>query len=352
MKIAVNARFLDKPFTGIGQYTRHLFVELAKLMPESKFEMLVPDKVDIKLPKNMKQVVISEKRRGIAGVKKTWWEQVQLPEYIKKGDFDLVFFPYPANPWPKDFYRKGPKVVVTVHDCIPWVDKRYRRGLLSTLYHRRTRDAVKKADLVLTVSESSKKELKKVCKVKKVEVIHNDSAPVYKKKRASKRGDYLLYCGGYDVRKNVETLMREFKKVHQAHPDLRLVLAGGKVLNDKLYASYDELFGDAVERTGFVDEKELAKLYAGCLAFVHLSDMEGFNLPVLEAASCGAPLILSDIGVHRELFGKAAQFFDGELEANVKKVLKDGEKWSKKSLKMAENFSWNKSARLLKDMIS
>jgi len=72
----------------------------------------------------------------------------EFPEFVKKGEFEMVIFPYPSNPWVADFYKKKVKTVVMVHDCIPWKNKKYRKGLLSKMYQAQSRRAVKKADLV------------------------------------------------------------------------------------------------------------------------------------------------------------------------------------------------------------
>lgn len=360
MKIAVNGRFLTKPFTGIGQYTLHLMSELSKQMKKDEFVLFVPEKVSVKFPKNVKVEVLPERKRGGAGMRKTWWEQVQVPEAMKKAGADLAFFPYPANPWPKDFKIR---TAVTVHDTIPWTDKRYQRGVLSRFYHRMTKRAVKNADLVMTVSKASKKDIVKVCDVKKskVKVVHNDVDPIYRKKAAAakvlkkyklEKEKYLLYCGGFDVRKNVPELVAAYGEFAEKNKDVKLVLAGGKVLKSDLYGSFDKAKSKAgkIVKTGFLDPKDLAALYQNCLGFVHLSEKEGFNIPVVEAAAGGAPLILSDTKVHREVAGDGAQY--GDTLKAMNNLKREWAKWSKKSKKVAEKFSWKKSAQQVKDMLS
>ena len=139
MKIGVNARLLIKPFTGIGQYTKNMFKELAKIDTEDRYILVVPEKLPESLvrvfPQNVEIVVLPEKRLPGAGARKTWWEQVQLPEYFLKEKVDLAFYTYPSNPWSQDWYKKSIKTVVVVHDCVPWMHKNYRKSILSKLYH-------------------------------------------------------------------------------------------------------------------------------------------------------------------------------------------------------------------------
>lgn len=363
MKIAVNARLLTKPFTGIGQYTKNLFMELAKITPSNKYILVVPEKVDLDLGENVEIKVLPEKKVGSGGMRKTWWEQITVPEYFKKIGADIAVFTYPCNPWTGDF---GIKSVVTVHDCIPWKDKRYRRGVLSSLYHSQSRKAVAKADIVLTVSETSKRDIEKVCGVPagKIKVIYNDASAAYKSHYLKeeteavlsrfnlKKGEFFLYVGGYDKRKNVDLLIKEYglfikKHLEEGGKLLPLVLAGGKLFDNKLYGHLRLSEMGNLIWTGFIEEKNLAILYQNCAAFVNLSEDEGFNIPIIEAANCKAPLVLSDISVHREIAGDSAIFVHGNGVEALEKVLKS----SKNSSVLAEKYSWKSSAVKMKDVL-
>ncbi|MBD3360416.1 glycosyltransferase [Candidatus Peregrinibacteria bacterium] len=372
MKIGVNARLLTKPFTGIGQHTKNLFGELARLDSENEYTLVVPGEVDEDIfksfPENVKIKVLKERKIGTAGMKKTWWEQISVPEFFEKEKVDIAFFPYPSNPWTKDWYKKGIKTFVTVHDCVPWTRKEYRKGFASKMYHSQTKKAVKLADIVFTVSEVSKKDIIDICGIdkNKIKVIYNDADIVYKEKISEdykikvlekfnlKGKKFFLYVGGYDERKNVSYLLEEYAEYDG---EAGLVLAGGKLFDKKLYNSYEKkIQGQNVVRTGFLKEKELAVLYQNCSSFVNFSRQEGFNIPILEAANCGAPLILSDIEVHKEIADDAAVFVDtdkkgGGVEA-LKKVFRHQKEFSKKAEKLAEKYSWKKSANKIIDVIN
>lgn len=378
MKIGINARFLSKPFTGIGQYTKNLFIELAKIDHENQYIFVVHEEVpaEIKkdLPKNTEIKIIKEKSLGSKGVKKTWWEQISVPEFFIKEKVNIAFFPYPSNPWTNDFYRKGIKVFVTVHDTIPWTHKNYASKLLSRMYHSQSKKAANKADVVLTVSENSKKEIEKICHTEpeKIHVIYNDADEGYKLKIDKEmeeeilekfelvKDGFFLYCGGYDERKNVGKLVHEYSEFSKNNEDFSLVLAGGKVLETDLYSSFDGIknkHGEII-KTGFLAPEELHVLYKNCLAFVHFSKEEGFNIPLIEAANSSAPLIISDIPVHREIAKNAALFVDtshdGDGAKHMEKVLDKNsrEALKKKSEDLAKEYSWKKSAQKLKDMLS
>jgi glycosyltransferase involved in cell wall biosynthesis len=375
IKIGVNGRFLTKPYTGIGQYTLNLLQEMGRGAGDVEFVVVVPEKVDLKLGRRVKIVVLPEPKRGSAGLRKTWWEQVAVPEFMQAENVDVAWFPYASNPWAKDWYegKDAVKTVVSVHDCIPWMDKRYMRGMQSRLYHRMCRKSAKLAETVVTVSKASARDIVDACGVaaRDVRVVANAASAVYGRKIAAKTRAgtlkrfklgaqrYFLYVGGYDVRKNTTLLMQEYEELRaQLKADgmrvadmPKLVLVGGKQHGDKLYKSFDK-GGKGVVKTGFLSEADLAALYSECLAFVNLSEKEGFNVPIVEAASCGAPLILSDIPVHREVAGRAAKFVKLGDEGAAKKAMlafvKDGDsrgKFSEKSKKLSKKYSWEKSAR-------
>ncbi len=377
MKIGVNARLLCEPYTGIGQYTLNLFRELAKIDPGNEYILVVPKKVNFLFPKNVTVKVIKQRLLGTAGMKKTWWEQISVPEFFEKEGVDIAFFTYPSSPWTKDWYSKGIKTVVAIHDCIPWMRKSYQRGFLSKMYHKRSKKAVAMADTIFTVSEVSKKDIVSVCGVgpERVHVVYNDAAPFYKlilpkvdveevlQKFSLKDEGFFLYVGGYDERKNVGYLKDEYKKYLSNGGELPLVLVGGKLHKNKLYKSFGG--GDNIVVTGFLGDKSLSALYKSCAAFVNVSDQEGFNIPILEAANSGAPIILSDIPVHREVAGaeagsstrEAALFVDigkeGALADAFEKMIleKNREGFSADSAALAGRYSWEKSAQKVKDML-
>jgi len=422
MKIGINARFLGKPYTGIGQYTLNIIRELSDADPNNEYILVVSEEIgrENKFPANVRTHVIHEIKRGTAGMKKTWWEQISVPSFFEKEKVDIAFFPYPSNPWFGTFYnhKKKIKTVVTVHDTVPWENKNYRKGVLSKLYHFQSKKAVKKADIVLTVSNYSKSRIEKVCHIlpAKIKVIYNAANEIFTgpaeekitnaimEKFGLRKNKFFLYCGGYDERKNVRKLIEEYlsfadktsnqelsktaqceaashlrlsctgqvqrqengadnEAVHgfrQFFEPPALVLAGDRLFTNKLYIEIDEVVNGKEEkiiRTGFLSDEKLKSLYQNCLAYINLSKEEGFNIPIIEAAYCHAPLILSDIEVHKEVAKNHAIFVDISKKDEAKKAMEKileketRENYSKKSHELAGEYSWKKSAQKLKEVL-
>lgn len=378
MIVGVNARFLTKPYTGVGQYTRYLFLELARQHPDDTFVLVTPQKVDTDFPPNVEIAVVRERWLGTSGMKKTHWEQVKLSRFFRKRGVDVVHYPYPSNPW-KGFEKP---VVVTVHDTIPWVLPEYRRSFLTRLYQDRARKAVKKADRILTVSQASKSAIMTACGVgaDKVEVIPNAPSPQFLKvytqeerhavlEQYGVRPDrrYFLYVGGYDERKNVKMVARTYLDAIACDHQIDFVFVGEKSLNDRLYASFDDTKKHRKEHsarhkgqillTGPVQEADLPALYQAAYAFVNVSKMEGFNLPLIEAAVSGTPMIVSNIPVHHEVIGAHALYADiGDmkgLEHLMTRLITDDDfyRQQKKKIERYEcPYSLEESARLLYDV--
>lgn len=164
--------------------------------------------------------------------------------------------------------------------------------------------------------------------------------------------DYILYVGTVEPRKNLKVLIRAFKDIKAKH-DLSLIIAGklGWLYDDII--AYPETLGikDYVIFTDYVDEKTILDLYNHALVFVYPSVYEGFGMPVLEAMSCGTPVIISGIPPLTEVAKDAALAFNPEdskeLAGVMDKVISSEalrSEMSQKGLKRASEYSWKKAA--------
>ena len=115
---------------------------------------------------------------------------------------------------------------------------------------------------------------------------------------------------------------------------------------------------ERVRLPGFVSDDVLACLYTGALAMVSPSPVEGFGLPAVEAAACGAPTVLSDIPAHRETLGDAGLRFDPQsaeqLTAQLARVLGDGElraELGPRGRHAVSALTWDRTARAVRSVI-
>lgn len=180
-------------------------------------------------------------------------------------------------------------------------------------------------------------------------------------------GDYFLFVGTIQPRKNLVRLIEAFSRVSgglqlrpqflqgEALQKLTLIIAGSPGwFYDEIYKA-PEKFGvvDRVEFPGKVPDEDLPALMSGCKAFVFPSLYEGFGLSLLEAMACGVITVTSNVTSLPEV-GEEAPFYInpeniGEITKALEKVQKltsqEREKIGNKSLDQAKKFSWQESAK-------
>src|SRR5262249_51212387 len=128
---------------------------------------------------------------------------------------------------------------------------------------------------------------------------------------------FFLFWGGISPHKNVETLVEAYARFRRGRADAPLLVLVGDLDSDSYLSSAASVrariashgLGDAVEMTGSLPDEALACLCSAATAVVLPSLAEGFGLPAVEAAACGAPLALSDLPAHRETIGESALYF-------------------------------------------
>ena len=171
-------------------------------------------------------------------------------------------------------------------------------------------------------------------------------------------GDYFLYLGTIEPRKNLERLIEAYGIFRSRHGERvpKLVLAGGKGwLCDGIYEKAGEpgLEGSVVF-TEYVRSEEICPLMCGARAFVFPSLYEGFGMPPLEAMACGVPVLTSDAASLPEVVGDCAVVcrYDSseDIAEGLERLCTDDElcrELSARGQERAEIFSWEASAEKL-----
>tara|TARA_Y100001968_G_scaffold329487_1_gene378933 strand:+ start:10213 stop:13851 length:3639 start_codon:yes stop_codon:yes gene_type:complete len=168
---------------------------------------------------------------------------------------------------------------------------------------------------------------------------------------------FILYTGASDPRKNVRGLLEAYSQLSNRLSHYKLVLAGYLCESeDQLIDSWIKLYSinpKNVIKAGYVSDQDLAELYRNCSLFVFPSFHEGFGLPILEAMSCGAPVIGSNRTSIPEIIGTKHAMFDpsnsNEIKELIERVLLDYQFKNdliKNSISQSKNFSWSLTAKL------
>jgi len=122
--------------------------------------------------------------------------------------------------------------------------------------------------------------------------------------------DFLLSVGRLNARKNLGTAIEAAIASGVASPTTPLLIVGepGGKSADLPGMAAAAVASGAVRFLGFINDDELAWLYANARVFLFLSLDEGFGMPTLEAAKFGCPVVASDIAVFREILGSRARY--------------------------------------------
>jgi len=331
--IAVNARSIHHPQTGVGRYTREVTTRLG-------------DRV---------QLVSNESTaQGLPG---HFWEQIVLPS--KLGRTQLLWSP--ANTGPLTVTRQ----VLTIHDLSPLDEpdgfklqfRIWYRILLPLLVNR-----VRK---VITDSEFSRHRVIERLGVHAGKVItipcgvdksHFYPRPVTEvadvKDRYGLPETYLLTVGTLEHRKNLWRLFRAWERSIPKIGETALVVVGqsGRPFRSLRFNHIP----DRVLFVPSVNEPDLPSLYSGALALVIPSLYEGFGLPVVEAMACGIPVIASRTGALPEVVSDAGRLVDpyevDDISQAIIQMITDSalrEDYASKGLSRAASFSWDQtSARI------
>lgn len=368
MKVAINAWFWDKPSVGSGQYLHYLIPALTRADPSLEIVLVVPEyMLRHEAPHLAAQGTVHPVAVRPGNWGKLWFEQRLFPRACRQVGADLAHVPYFGSPLAPPL-----PTVVTVHDLIPLVLPEYRRSLAVRLYTSLAAAAAGQADLILADSEASRRDIlaRLHAPEERVRVVYLAPAPHFEpvvdwaaldavKEKYNLPETFILYLGGFDVRKNVIGLLHAWTWVARGLGNVYpLVLAGrlpereSPLFPDPLRAARELGVDDLVVTPGWIDEADKPALYSAARVFVYPSRYEGFGLPILEAMACGTPVVTTTAASLPELAGAHAFQVDPDdtrrmaspiIALSVQEETHDD--MSRRGLWQASQFTWEKTAQ-------
>jgi len=366
---------ISENMSGIGYCQAGLVSEMVKSHPEDsyKFEYFSGKDQDAKrkrLEKYMQKNCSLNEANFSGFIYRTIMNFIPVPYSFFFGKDSEVthFFNYIIPP-----FVHGKKVV-TIHDMVIKAYPETVRFRTKQVLNTGMKKSMRRADVIITDSEFSKSEIIKYFpKYKdKIEVVYcgvntekfhpvgDESVIEEVKNSLGINGEYFLYLGTIEPRKNLERLVEAYGILSKKDENVpKLVMAGGKGwLNSAIYQKVTELgLEDRVIFTKYIPDEALCPLINGATAFVFPSVYEGFGMPPLEAMACGVPVVSSGEASLPEVVGDCAVIVDAYSPESISegmyriwtdKALREDLK--KRGPQRAAEFSWGKFSEKLHDI--
>lgn len=349
---------------GFGHYSWELTQRICRNNPDIDFVLFFDRAVDDKFvfPENVKKVVLFPPTRH--PFLYVIWFEFSLRRALKKYKIDLLWTP-------DGFCSLGSNVpqVATIHDLnfehypkdLPFIVRSYFRFFFPRF--------AKKARKIITVSAYSKQDIHQTYAIpnEKIEVVYNAANQAFKplgfeekqaiQNKVSNGKPYLLFVGSLHPRKNVHRLVEAFAQCHKQLNDVQLVIVGSAMWDKNFLALPDEV-KHKIHLTGHVQMSELISIVGAAHALTFIPYFEGFGIPLVEAMSCGVPILSSNATCLPEVAGDAAIYcdpFDGaSIEKGLITISIDEQKRNKLSMNglvRSTQFSWDKSAQQIAEML-
>ena len=316
---------------GVVTYTKNLTEELSKI---SELEMIFfyssmrrPYRGALKnvkrfhLPSTALEIIFNKFRK------------IPIEKFI--GSVDI----FHSSDWVQP--KTNAKKVTTYHDVVPLKYPQWSHPKVVSVHKRRLELVEKEIDMVIAVSESTKKDLLEISKIpeEKITVIYEGVDEKFKpqdkedienfRKKYNLPKEFILAIGGVGERRNLT-------RIKEAVKSYNLVIAG--------------------ETIPWIPEEELPLLYSASRIVLYPSLYEGFGLPILEAMACGTPVITSNVSSMPEVGGPAnagaVLYVNPEDEKEIERVVREvmeskgiREQMIKKGFLQAKKFAWEKCAK-------
>jgi len=365
MRIAIDGR-MGGTRGGIGVYIRECISQLADIDKKNQYFVIVNKHGDgsfIPSADNFTILLSSITRKHY--FIKDLWNLFFLPFLLKANNIDIYFNPRYILP----FFKRNTKMVVTLHDMIAFLYPEIWSGLSGFRIRNYIKLSSQRADVILTVSNSAKKDIVRILKIPedKIKVIYcGVNKKLYKpipdlslqglvKRKYGIRKKFILIVGPLGTRKNHDRLIDAYSILPKyIREDYQLIITGEKkgTYNNLLKKASKTRLADDIVFTGFIPEKEMPMVINAASLFVFPSLYEGFGIPLLEAMACGTPILASNVSSIPEVVGSAALLFDpyniNEMASVIDRVVTDKDlrqKLVQRGFERIKKYSWENTAK-------
>lgn len=344
MRIGYDAKRLYNNFTGLGNYSRNLLLNLGEFHPENEY-LLYTQKV-----KSSTETAALIEHEGMqtkfpSGFKPLW-RTYGIGSQLKADSIDL--YHGLSNEIPVAL--KGIKKIVTIHDLIFKIYPETYKTADRLIYDQKFGYACRNADHVVAISETTKQDIIRFYSIpeERISVIYQSCHPLYYRQQSKDQlaevssrlelpSRFMLYVGSVNERKNLLQIAKALEILRE-RTDVPLIVVGSggdykRKVEDFLLSK--NLQGRVLWYSSLSSNTDLQAIYQLATLFLYPSLYEGFGIPIAEALLSGTPVITSNCSCLPEAAGPHAELVDPtsatDLAAAIYRLFNDPELCAKRS---------------------
>ena len=296
LTIGYDAKRIVRNGTGLGSYGRTLVNDIAT-DDALQLRLYAPDKGRDNLRNqisNRQNITFCYPPHSVMPFYKAAWRTKGIVQDLRRDGVQI--FHGLSGELPIGIHKSGIKSVVTIHDLIFLRHPEFYNWVDTKIYAWKFRQTIREADHIIAISECTKRDIIELGQAdeSRISVIYQSCAPrftiSFSQNEEKKTSRYILSVGSIEARKNI---LLAVKALPYLPEDISLVIVGRHTkytdqVNDYIKANRLE---HRIRILHGVSDEELPALYAGAEAFVYPSVYEGFGIPIIEAISCGLPVV-------------------------------------------------------------
>jgi len=305
--LVINGKFLGQPLTGVQRFAVEICRHLVRIY--SNVIIVVPHRTNCTYDDLRPHLEFHGDQKG------TLWEQIDLLSFMRQHGGILLNL---GNTAPLLYDNN----IVTIHDLGVYQNRKWYDRSFVWWYKTMTPIILKRSKAILTVSQFSKSEIKRIFNIpdNRISIVYNGLAEGFGSEIESDKEALILHVGTFSERKNVNFIVEAFRKAQTN--GYKLIFCGN--FDDNLLHTMGDLSSsENIEFKTEVTDKALNQLYAKARYIICASHYEGFGLPILEGIAHRLTPILSDIPVFRERYDNGSLFFNPNELNELSNVFSD-----------------------------
>jgi len=366
MRVGIDARLLEREMTGIGRFLVGVLDLITQLDKENEYYLFSFEKLEDYEKKGFKVIATGKNKLIPNFLYSPFWLNFVLPSYLKKYKIDIFFFPSSFLPLGEKKY----KAIIVLCDVFHKVDKDFHTFLYRKYIDLFLTTALKKSQLILTISQNSKRDILKFYQTpeEKVKIVYLAADKVFHprppsledQKRVKEKYNlpekFILHVGVLEERKNIKGII-EIADLLKKETDVPILLFGKVGHNSQKYLSEIDQRKN-IQFKGFAANEDLPLLYNLATILLFPTFYEGFGLPVVEAMQSGLPVVASNTSSLPEIIGEAGAVCNPNdyqcFSKNIVRLLNDKDFYDsirRNEVEKVKDFNWEKATKTIINLL-